>query len=267
MLASFRKSLLDRLVLKPSRHPIDNPEQLKKVVTLAGERVEIFVQRNFFHEKAPELLVLKFPGTAGRGERSSSFPMSVMPDIRTEIWTWNPPGYGGSSGKAKLPTIAELAGHFWHLAKDEMPHDVTFWLLGNSLGCLSALNIASQVDIADKKRIGLILRNPPSLIPVVENVAARYRLKSLIQPIANSLCDSMNAMLTAPQCTSPAIFLQSECDTLVPAWIQDQIIQVYGGTHKKVILKGLGHDDKITNLHHESIDCALSWIRSHTGID
>ncbi len=101
-LLPVRQYLLDRMVLRPSRHPIEHPTQQREMLDFGGRKLECFVQRNFEPDQSPELLVLKFPGTAGRAERSTGFPMSLMQEHRVEIWTWNPPGYGRSEGRASL---------------------------------------------------------------------------------------------------------------------------------------------------------------------
>ena len=63
--------------------------------------------------------------------------MSLMKARRVEVWTWNPPGYGRSEGRAGLRTIADAALAFWEqVTKRRGGPDVTTWLCGNSLGCV-----------------------------------------------------------------------------------------------------------------------------------
>jgi pimeloyl-ACP methyl ester carboxylesterase len=263
MFERMRESLLDYLVLKPTRNSINCGNARRESVVLNKNQLEFFVQENGNRTDALELLILKFPGTAGRAERSSNFPLPAMPDVNSQIWTWNPPGYGRSEGKAKLTTIAKTALAFWRVARDRVGDDLPIWLVGNSLGCLSALYIASNNNDL-RGRVGLILRNPPPLIPVVKRVARKYPFGSRIDSVANHLCDEMNACVTAPRCSSPAIFLQSELDRLVPRYLQDEMIKTYGGDHKRIILHGLEHDGKLKSSHYENINSGISWLRSKT---
>ncbi|MFG0260963.1 MAG: hypothetical protein ACF788_01030, partial [Novipirellula sp. JB048] len=125
----FRSVLLDKLVLRPTRDRVDPGTQRRVVLTSRFGPLETFGLANYpdpdftspaaacagsacaggaggagcrdaSHPTAggaevgaagpPELLLLKFPGTAGRAERSSLFPADLMPDVRTHVWTWNP---------------------------------------------------------------------------------------------------------------------------------------------------------------------------------
>ncbi|MCP4890012.1 MAG: hypothetical protein GY904_25840, partial [Planctomycetaceae bacterium] len=233
---SFQRYLLDRMVLRPSRQPIEFAPQHRVMLCKGSTPIECFVQSNFDADQfTPELVVLKFPGTAGRAERSGPFPMSVLRSLRIVMWTWNPPGYGRSVGPASLPKIGTTAVEFWHQVSEKYPHQPPLLLCGNSLGCATALNVAVTAK-ANPNRCGVILRNPPPLKPVFKRVARRYPLGAWAGPLVNRLCDSMDAMETARQCHLPAVFLQSEFDTLVPASYQNKLIRAYQGAKQTVIL-------------------------------
>lgn len=262
MLTQFRQFLLDRLVLRPTRAAVAPHTQRRSEVQLSQYSIEFFVQKNFDEAVKPDLLILKFPGTAGRAERSSPFPSDHFEDLNVEIWTWNPPGYGKSEGRARLAEIAKTAAEFCKYAEGNGGKNSVLWLMGNSLGCLPALHIASKMDKASN--VGLILRNPPPLISVVKNVAKRYPLGWCINPVADSLCDSMNAMLSAPHCHFPALFLQSELDTLVPPHLQDEIIEAYLGEKRTVVLEAIGHDGTLATNHQMQVLDKLRWLWSLT---
>ena len=264
-LLPVRRYLLDRMVLRPSRHPIDHPHLRRELMDFGGDQLECFVQRNYETSLPPELIVLKFPGTAGRAERSTGFPMSMLETQRVEVWTWNPPGYGRSQGRASLQRIADAAIAFWEQVTQRAGGpDVSSWLCGNSLGCVSALHVAATVQ-PEMTSTGLLLRNPPPLLPVVKRVAANYPLGKLMAPVAESLCDSMNAMITASRVKLPAVFLQSELDSLVPPDFQNQLIANYAGQHRLVILEGLEHGCVATDDHLPRIAESIRWLREQTG--
>ena len=260
MIDKFRRYLLDRMVLRPSRDSLDHEPQQRVVLRWQNRPLECFVRRNHDADTAPDVLVLKFPGTAGRAERSSDFPLGMLPDLRGAIWTWNPPGYGGSGGTASLDQIAEAAVGFWHQVTDgEADPHTPILLCGNSLGCVSALRVAACAA-SDHHRTGLILRNPPPLIPVVKRVADKYPLSRWVGPIAESLCDRMNAVITASQVPCPAVFLQSELDTLVPPAMQRQVIEAYAGEKTTVVLDGLSHGGLPADSHVKDIEKAIDWL-------
>ena len=265
MIQSFRRLLLDRMVLRPSRHAIEFSRQERVILTSGGRALECFVQRNFRADEPPELLILKFPGTAGRAERSTPFPMSMLGDVRIAMWTWNPPGYGRSGGRASLAGIAEAALDYWTQATSLDRGDATrVWLCGNSLGSVAALHVAASMQ-PDCASSGIIMRNPPPLLPVVKRIAEKYPLGRWTDPIVRSLSDTMNAMLTAPRTNLPAVFLQSELDTLVPLGDQTQLIDAYAGPRQIVLMEGLEHGDVATDLHEPLIQQSIEWLWQQSG--
>jgi pimeloyl-ACP methyl ester carboxylesterase len=262
---SFRRYLLDRMVLQPTRHEIDFAPKRREVLNIEGEPLECFVQQNYLSDEPPELLALKFPGTAGRAERSTEFPMSQFPNLRCVTWTWNPPGYGGSAGRASLSRIANASIEFWRqVVQREAGPNTCVWLCGNSLGCVSAMNVAAALP-KNSLRTGMLLRNPPPLTEVVKRIADRYPLGNLMGPVADSLMDSMNVLRTASEITLPAVFLQSELDELVPVGMQDEVIKEYAGPHRVVLMEGLSHGGLATDFHTEAIEASMEWLWEQTS--
>ena len=124
--------------------------------------------------------------------------VGVGRQLRVAIWTWNPPGYGRSGGRASLQRIADAANEFWRqVTQREAGESTSIWLCGNSLGCVTALHVAASAQ-PDPSRVGMILRNPPPLIPVVKRIARQYPLGSLLDSTIESLCEPMNALLHGP---------------------------------------------------------------------
>ena len=256
----FRRYLLDRIVLRPSRGPIDHQPQQRVLLRSGKHPLECFVQRNHDDDSPPDMLVLKFPGTAGRAERSTSFPLRMLPGVRGSVWTWNPPGYGGSGGRASLERIADAAIDFWdQVTRRESDPSTPIVLCGNSLGCVTALHVAAST-CHDSDRCGMILQNTPPLVSVVRHVADRYPVGRLIDPIAASLSDRMNAIVTASKVSLPCVFLQSELDTLVPPQLQQQVINAYAGNKQTVLLQGLSHGGIPVEAHEALLKEAIDWL-------
>lgn len=286
---ALRRFILDRLVLRPSKHVIDAGRKAPRLATVNGRQIQYFQERvddpfadaKQSHRRSNDrLLILKFPGTAGRAERSTAFPASLLHSVPANVLTWNPPGYGESEGRFSLSTLADTA-HAWVEQVLEQQRSGSFgseqsnrsfdrecepaiWLVGNSLGCLSALSIASGA-LAGKVG-GMVLRNPPPLIPVVKQIASRYPLGRLIDPVANSLPPSANAFHLAPQCEAPCVFLQSENDTLVPPDLQNRVFDLYGGEKRQVVLNGLEHDGIASDEHQEAIASAVNWLWKQSSV-
>lgn len=267
--------LADRCVVRATRHALDPGDQQRLELQIAppasGANGCLISIEAFIHAKVPlteaspppALLVLKFPGTAGRGERSAPLPDELLPGSSSEVWTWNPPGYGRSPGRPSLRTMAAAApSYFDAVLQRRGGPDTKVWLMGNSLGCTTALWVAAQRNVD-----ALVLRNPPPLGPTIRHVATRGRRgpakwigDRLGSWISRGVPDAMNALKTAPRCTMPAVFAQSAADQLVPPALQQQVRDAYGGPIRLVSWHGLAHDGIPEPEQLADFIAALRWL-------
>lgn len=148
--------IADRLVLKPTRHEIPTTGKSRLTIPFRRGVLEVWTQQAGMTPRSePEFYVLKFQGTAGRAERSTYHPLDYWTERRAELWSVNPPGYGGSSGSASLRTLSAAAETVYQeLVRVANGRPIV--IMGNSLGTISALYLAARHDIA-----GMVLRNPP----------------------------------------------------------------------------------------------------------
>ena len=259
---SIRWRLMDRFVLRPTRHSI--PHQPKRCERLrCGEwEIESFVQSFCPEGRSPDLLVLKFPGTGGRGERATEFPATFLPGVACELRTWNPPGYGNSSGRASLTILPAVAREYLRQVLEKTDRSITrVWLVGNSLGCVTSLALASKAEFPID---GVILRNPPPLIEVVKREARRYPLGFLVDSICDSLYPEMNALLTARDVSVPTLMFQSELDELVPPESQMRVYDALSGPKRMMVLEGIGHSGIPGEDQHEPIADSIRWLWEHS---
>lgn len=302
MMSTWRRSLalriLDRCVLRPSRHELDSEDLIRfefnhERVRSRSEQTEAYVFTNSATSRQsrssltqlglpPRHLVLKFPGTGGRAERSSEAPLHwIYPGLlqadtphgeHVEVWTWNAPGYGRSSPPARLSHQIPFAEDF---AKQVVAHrcgpETILWLAGNSLGCITALSLGSRLDqwqprLVGSNRVGLWCRNPPDLDQVILRIADRYFARQWMSRITRHLPDDTKTIAAAAQCQVPAVFLASQHDSLVPLTIQSDIHQAYAGEHQIVVLEGLDHDSLIEEQHVSPVQSAANWLLQRTAV-
>lgn len=296
------RRILDRLILSPTRHAIEANGLIRfeiKHSTLpafpsATTEAYLFTnsdeRANEITQSSPTLsfpgsparhLVMKFPGTGGRAERSSEAPLNwIDPQLASssrpqgehvEVWTWNPPGYGRSSQPARLAHQVTFAEDFAaQLARHRCGPDTIVWLVGNSLGCLTALSLASRLNdwlpaSLESRQIGLWCRNPPDLSRVILQIAGRYFARRWMRGIVNHLPHTMDTMASAAACRVPAVFLTSELDSLVPADHQADLHQAYAGPKQIVLLEGLGHDGLLEEQHIAPVQSAALWLLQQTS--
>src|SRR5687768_11323095 len=131
--------LADRLILCPTCQPLDTQGKICRAVEFAGGALELWNPRGSEHPIGEaDLYILKFGGTGSRAERATEHPADAWDDLKSEVWAVNPPGYGGSPGRATLRVLAEMA-EAAYLEIQRRAGDRPILVTGNSLGTLYAL--------------------------------------------------------------------------------------------------------------------------------
>ena len=257
MRRSLLRRLTDRLILCPTRHPIDANDKTQRWVRWGGGQLEIWTQRvGGEPSAAADLYVLKFPGTAGRAERATVHPADAWPELRVELWTVNPPGYGGSSGTASLRHTAAVADAVLEQLQQRAAGKPIV-ITGSSLGCVSALYLAARTPLA-----GVILRNPPALREVILARSDWWHLNLGTQLIARQIPPELCAIRNAASATAPAIFITAQRDRVVPLKCQQQVLDAYAGPKRVLRLAQADHHTPLTDEETEQYRDLLAWLRN-----
>jgi pimeloyl-ACP methyl ester carboxylesterase len=251
--------LADRLILKPSTYPIPTDDKARRVVRWDGEEIEVWTQRvgatSRGSDGETDVFVLKFPGTAGRAERATEHPAECWEDCRTELWTVNPLGYGGSTGRASLRQVAPTARAVWtQLNRHAGGRPIL--VTGNSLGSLSALYLAAHFDVD-----GVLLRNPPPLRQLIVGRHGWWTLGVGAWALARQVPDELCAIRNAAAATAPALFLMSGKDRLVHPRYQRRIMDKYAGEHRVLVLSDADHASPLDEGQQRQYGQRLQWLR------
>ncbi len=254
---SFWLRIADRLILENTRHPIDPENRQRQVVPSRFGQLEFWT----WSEPAASgdranLFALKFPGTGGRAERGGPHPCDVLSPGDFEVWTINPPGYGGSDGVASLANMVETAETGWRTVHDRAD-DRPVLVVGNSLGCLYALYVAARYPVA-----GVFLRNP---VPLTQLIMARYAWWNLwlgARMICRQVPAEMDAIDNAQHAVAPLMFVRSERDRLVPHKLQKLIWDAYAGPKREFVIHDADHHDPLDEGQFESYRQALIEFKS-----
>jgi pimeloyl-ACP methyl ester carboxylesterase len=256
MRQTFLSWLTDRIILEPSRHGIAVPHKQRKLVSNADGQLEVWVHRagTGGNGSDPDLYVLKFPGTASRAEDSTGWVESCWPELCVEIWAVNPPGYGGSSGRPSLRHIPSMAS----LALDELKANVSgrpLLIAGGSLGCVSALYLAANYKID-----GLLLQNPPALRETIDAQSGWWHFAWARSAIARQIPEVLDSIGNAEEARVPAVFLVAEQDRIVPARVQQQIIEAYAGPKQVLNRPGADHDTPLGENDLQQLRSLATWL-------
>lgn len=261
----LRRFVADRLILRPTQHALEAEGLTCCTLPYPGGMLECYVGHRTAASvhatdweaiEPPQLLVLKLPGTGGRAERSTRFPASLLGEVTSEVWTWNPPGYGRSTGRGSLVSIAAAVLHFydWVVARRRGAETVV-WICGNSLGCATGLHLADQ-----RPADALVLRNPPPLIDLVHLRSGLWRIIRGGHWVASGIPHEMDAVATASRVTAPIVFIESGADRVVPPPLQQHIRDAHPGPQRIVHLPEAEHDTPMTESDHKTIAEAVRWL-------
>lgn len=237
----IRHRLLDKLVLLPSRDPLDPGGQEPFYLETAVGKLEVFRQRVGEGQPSPRRVIIKWPGNAGRAENSTAHPALAWPAEAAEVWTVNPHGYGSSDGQASLRHVPAMARTVWQAAETQFPNTPKL-IFGTSIGCVTTLH---QTTLAQESSTleGIILRNPPPLTQLINGHYHRWFYGPLTRWLTAGFSDAIDSVLAAEKCRVPLLLLQSECDTTVPPRYQNLIYDRYSGPKEKFIVHQAEHNE------------------------
>ena len=251
-LMGFWGKLADRMILEPSRDVLDPGPRSRVIIPLAPDSQELAAEAWVLDSEqlsiAPRELTgtawaaIKFPGAAGRAERAGPHPCELVSDS-FQVWAINPPGYGSSSGEASLQHIP-TSNRACFDAFATATADCRRVAFGNSLGTMSALQVASE----NPSRVdALFLRNCVPLRHIVLGQYSWWNLGIGSSLVAAQIPPDLDPIRNAESCKTPAFFVVSEYDTVIPPKYQQKIIDAYAGPKVIFTLRGANHHDRVSN--------------------
>ena len=205
----------------------------------------------------PQAFLLEFTGNETRAEWVVSNDAAQWDDKPIEVWVMNYPGYGGSTGPARMVDIPTAAlAVFDHLRAEA--HGRPVFVAGTSLGGATALYVASRRPAA-----AVVLRNP---LPLRHLLLARMgwcNLWIVTGAIALGVPAAFDSPDTATKVTVPAVFAIAQDDRFIPPQDQKLIYDAYAGPKHLLRTTG-GHWGRITPSQETAMRHELSWIWEST---
>src|SRR5438034_2591547 len=252
--------LPDHLILFPTKAPIDAGEAARKMVPFQNGELEVWTAKSYRakQQAGADIYVLRFYGNADRADRWVAAEAEEWNWRAVEIWGMNYPGFGRSTGPARLSRIGpaavtafdELKGH-----ADGRP----IVLYGASLGSAAALHVARQRPVA-----GLILHNPLPLRQMILRRFGWWNLWLLAGPIALQIPRELDSISNAKAIQTPAIFLLAEKDEIVPPRYHRLVVDAYAGQKRVISLPGAYHNDPVEGAALAELNHALDWLLPKT---
>jgi pimeloyl-ACP methyl ester carboxylesterase len=258
LIAMFFGHLPDHLILFPTRAPIDAGGAVRKAVPFENGELEVWTaqSRRAHQQGGTDVFVLRFYGNADRADRWAAAEAEMWNDRAVEIWGMNYPGFGGSTGPARLSKIGPAA----LAAFDELrrhARDRPIVAFGASIGATAALHVAASrpAGIA-----GLILHNPPPLREMILRQFGWWNLWLLAGPVALQIPRNLDSIQNARTIRAPAIFLLAEKDEVVAPRFHRLVLKAYAGEKRVIALQGAYHNDPIEGAALADLYQALDWL-------
>jgi pimeloyl-ACP methyl ester carboxylesterase len=248
--------LPDRLVLFPTTDRIDAGAAIRKTIPFDGGELEIWTaaSRSAQQRGQPQLYVLRFYGNADRADRWVAGEAEMWNDRAVEVWGMNYPGFGGSTGPARLARLGPAALAAFDALKQKAG-DRPIVVFGASLGTTTALHIAAHRKVA-----GLILHNPPPLRQMILRQFGWWNLWLLAGPLAQKIPPDLDSVANAKIVHAPAIFLLAERDEVVAPKFQRLVVDAYAGEKRLIPLAGADHNSAVQGAGLANFHAALDWL-------
>jgi len=248
--------LPDHLILFPTRAPIATGGAVRKAIPFQNGELEIWTAKSQRAQKqgSADVYIFRFYGNADRAERWVAAEAEEWNGRAVEIWGMNYPGFGGSTGPARLKRIAPAAlTAFDVLQREAVGSPIV--IFAASIGTTPALYIATQRPVG-----GLVLHNPPALRQIILYQHGWWNLWLLAGPVAAQIPRELDSVSNAKTVHAPAVFLLAEQDEIVAPRFQQLVVNAYAGEKRIIHLRGAHHNDPIEGTAVADLYKALDWL-------
>ena len=256
----FFGRLPDHLVIFPTTYPIDAHGAVRKAIPFQNGELELWTARSRLakREDGADVYVLRFYGNADRAEHWVEAEAEMWNERAVEIWGMNYPGFGGSTGPARLSRMGPAA----IAAFDELKrraHGRPIVVFGASIGTTAALDVAANRPVA-----GVILHNPPPLRQMILRQFGWWNLWLLAGPVAMQIPHELDSINNAKHARAPAIFLLAEKDEVVAPRFHRLVVDAYAGEKQVILLHGANHNSPIAGTALADFYKGLDWLLPRT---
>jgi uncharacterized protein len=258
ILMLFCTPLPDQLILFPTTQRIDAHGAVRETIPFQNGELEIWTARSRLAQQRNqvEVYVLRFYGNADRAERWVALEVDAFGERAIEIWGMNYPGFGGSSGPARLKRMSPAGLAAFDALKSKAGNQPIV-VFGASIGSVVAMDVAANREVR-----GLILHNPTPLRQIILRNYGWWNLWLLAGPVALQIPRELDSVANANRIHAPAIFLLAQNDEIVPPKFQRLVVDSFAGEKQVITLPAAYHNSPIAGPIVTDIHRAYDWLFS-----
>jgi pimeloyl-ACP methyl ester carboxylesterase len=258
LVVMFFGRLPDHLLLFPTTGPIDCGAAVRKTIPVKDGEIEVWTAKSGRAREVghADVFILRFYGNADRADRWAAAEAETWSDRAVEMWGMNYPGFGGSTGPARLARMGPAAvATFDELRRHAGGRPIVPF--GTSIGATIALHVAASrpAEVA-----GLILHNPPPLREMILRQFGWWNLWLLAGPVAMQIPRELDSIANARVSRVPTVFLLAEKDEIVAPRFHRLVANACTGEKRIVGLRGAYHNDPIEGAALTDLNDAFSWL-------
>ncbi len=256
LLMMFCTTFPDQLILFPTTEHIDAHGSARQTIPFHKGELEVWTARSHVAKQRNQLeaCILRFYGNADRADRWVALEANGFGERAIEVWGVNYPGFGGSSGPARLSRMGEAGVAAFDALKIKAGAK-PIYVFGASIGCTVALHVAATRDVR-----GLILHNPPPLRQIILHNYGWWNLWLLAGPVALHIPRELDSLANAQRIHARAVFLLAENDEIVPPKFQRLVLDSFAGEKRVIPLPGAYHNSPIEGPVVAEIHDAYNWL-------
>ena len=242
----------DAVLLHPTTGPRPTHGSVRHLVPFDGGELELFYAASPGCDVAPPVAIdLDLVGNGSRAEWSAPAAAERWGRRPVAVWSVNYPGFGGSTGPARLASIVPAALAAYDAVADGRPVVLT----GHSLGTAAALAVAARRPVA-----GVVLLNPTPLRQRIVGTDGWWNLWLLAGPVAAAVPCELDALANGRACRAPAVIVSSGRDRVVPPRYHRLVFDAYAGPERLVPEPTAGHDDFPDPATDAAYRGAIDWL-------
>ena len=256
--------LPDLVILHPPHCAMASTGAERRRISSRDGALEIWTARSRPHA-APgskaDVYVLRFYGNADQADPNVGNEVAGWAERDTVIWGVNYPGYGGSSGHARLSSTGPAALAAYDALRAEAGPERPILVFGTSFGATAALCVAARhPEVA-----GVVVQNPPPFREMILRGWGWWNLWLVAGPALAAVPRDLESVPNARACRMRGVCLLADRDEVVAPKYARLVADAYAGEKRIIPLPGGHHNSPLDEAQTRELHRDVAWLLERAG--